>query len=94
MSQNTERRTATSGEFVDYCACDSLQAHVTKLYVKAGTKGGSSHSGRRSFAVKILNRTGEMDLVARLLGHDGIGVSARYVDLQPRILCEMFESAV
>lgn len=94
MSQNTKRRTATSGEVVDYRACDSLQAHVTKLYAKAGIKGGSSHCGRRSFAVKILNRTGDMDLVAQLLGHDDIGVSARYVDLQPRILCEMFENAV
>jgi site-specific recombinase XerD len=94
MSQNTKRRTAISGEVVDYRACDSLQAHVTKLYAKAGIKGGSSHSGRRSFAVKILNRTGDMDLVAQLLGHDDIGVSARYVDLQPRILCEMFENAV
>jgi site-specific recombinase XerD len=94
MSQNTKRRTATSGEVVDYRACDSLQAHVTKLYAKAGIKGGSSHSGRRSFAVKILDRTGDMAIVAQLLGHDDIGVSARYVDLQPRILCEMFENAV
>jgi integrase len=94
MSQNTKRRTATSGEIVDYRACDSLQAHVTKLYAKAGIKGGSSHSGRRSFAGKILNQTGSMELVAQLLGHDDIGVSARYVDLQPRILCEMFANAV
>jgi integrase/recombinase XerC len=94
MSQNTKRRTATSGEIVDYRACDSLQAHVTKLYAKAGIKGGSSHSGRRSFAVKILNQTGSMELVAQLLGHDDIGVSARYVDLRPQLLCEMFENAV
>lgn len=94
MSQNTKRRTATSGEIVDYRACDSLQAHVTKLYAKAGIKGGSSHSGRRSFAIKILNQTGSMELVAQLLGHDDIGVSARYVDLRPQLLCEMFENAV
>lgn len=94
MSQNTKRRTATSGEVVDYRACDSLQAHVTKLYAKAGIKGGSSHSGRRTFALKILKETGDMDLVAQLLGHDDIGVSARYVDLIPNLLREMFENAV
>ena len=69
MSQNVKSRISRSGEVVDYRACDSLQAHVTKLYVKAGIMGGSSHSGRRSFAVKILNQTGDMDLVAQLLGH-------------------------
>ena len=32
---------------------NSLQSYVTKLYKLAGIKGGSSHSGRRSFGTKI-----------------------------------------
>lgn len=94
LSQNIKRRTATSGKVVDYRACDALQAHVTKLYARAGLKGCSSHSGRRSFSVRILNQTGDMDLVAQLLGHDDIAVSARYVDIKPNLLREMFENAV
>lgn len=61
---------------------------------EAVTKGGSSHSGRRSFAAKLLAQTGGMDLVAQLLGHDDISVFGRYVDLKPQILREMFENAV
>ena len=45
MSQNTKRRVLETGERREYRACDSLQAHVTKLYQRAGIKGGSSHSG-------------------------------------------------
>lgn len=33
---NTKRRVNFAGEAVDYLACDSLQAHVTKLYKSAG----------------------------------------------------------
>lgn len=63
LSQNTKRRTLDSGERRDYKACDSLQSHVTTLYKRAGIKG-SSHSGRRGFASKVLAATGDMDTVA------------------------------
>lgn len=53
LSQNTKRRTLETGEQRDYRACDSLQAHITILYKRAGIKG-SSHSGRRGFAGKVL----------------------------------------
>ncbi|MDI9333714.1 MAG: site-specific integrase [Cytophagales bacterium] len=94
MSQNIKGSVSSSDHAVDYMACDALQSHVTRLYAKAGIKGGSGHSGRRSFADKLLAQTGDMDFVAQLLGHDDISVSARYVDLKPQILCEMFENAV
>ena len=54
MSQNTKRRVLETGEEKAYRACDSLQAHVTQLYQRAGIKGGSSHSGRRTFDSKVL----------------------------------------
>jgi site-specific recombinase XerD len=71
-----------------------LQAHVTKLYQRAGIKGGSSHSGRRTFASKVLATTGDMDTVAQLLGHSSIDCSQRYVDLNNETLCAMFADAV
>lgn len=94
MSQNTKRRVLETGEEKAYRACDSLQAHVTKLYRRAGIKGGSSHSGRRTFASKLLATTGDMDTVAQLLGHSSIDCSQRYVDLNNETLRAMFAEAV
>lgn len=94
MSQNTKRRVLETGEARDYRACDSLQAHVTKLYQRAGIKGGSSHSGRRTFASKVLATTGDMETVAQLLGHTSIDCSQRYVDVDQATLQAMFSEAV
>ena len=94
MSQNTKRRVLETGEARDYRACDSLQAHVTRLYQRAGIKGGSSHSGRRTFASKVLATTGDMDTVAQLLGHTSIDCSQRYVDLDQAVLKAMFMDAL
>ena len=94
MSQNTKRRVLEAGEVKDYRACDSLQAHVTKLYQRAGIKGGSSHSGRRTFASNVLAATGDMEVVAQLLGHTSIDCSQRYVDLEYEVLRDMFRDAL
>lgn len=94
MSQNTKRRVLETGERRDDKACDSLQAHVTKLYQRAGIKGGSSHSGRRTFASRVLATAGDMETVAQLLGHSSIDCSQRYVDIDPATLHTMFANAV
>ena len=94
LSQNTKRRTLASGERKDYKACDSLQSHLTNLYRRAGIKGGSSHSGRRTFAGKVLASTGSMDTVAQLLGHSSTECSQRYVDVDQDVLSSMFADAV
>ena len=94
MQQNTKRRTLDTGERKDYRACDSLQSHVTKLYKLAGIVGGSSHSGRRTFASKVLAATGDFDKVALLLGHTSIEVSQRYIDVREGTLRAMFSDAV
>lgn len=94
MSQNTKRRVLETGEHRDYKACDSLQSHVTRLYRRAGLTGGSSHSGRRTFAGKVLASTADIDAVAQLLGHSSIECSQRYVDIAPAILDQMFADAL
>lgn len=94
MSQNTKRRVLETGEQREYKACDSLQAHLTGLYAKAGIKGGSSHSGRRTFAHRVLEQTGDMDTVAQLLGHESIDCTQRYLSVNPDILRAMFASAL
>lgn len=90
-SMNTKRRTLADGERRDYFAADSLQRHITELYRRAGFPGASSHSGRRSLATAVLAKTGCMDTVAQLLGHEcGIDVTARYVDVDERVLRQAF----
>lgn len=96
MSQNTKRRRTPDGDVKEYKACDSLQSHVTRLYAKAGIVDGSSHSGRRTFAQKVLAESGEMVTVALLLGHDpaNISVTALYIDLDHDKLRAIFANAV
>lgn len=87
---NTKRRINTDGEPVDYLACDSLQAHITRLYKDAGISNGSSHSGRRTFADGILRKTGDIETVQQLLGHAEIDHCLPYLTIDPRRLREMF----
>lgn len=53
---NTKRSVSWAAEPVDYLACDSLQSHVTRLYRDAGIRGGSSHSGRRTMASRLIQQ--------------------------------------
>lgn len=45
---NIKRRILETGEYKEYWAADSLQSYITRLYSKAGIKGGSSQAGARS----------------------------------------------
>jgi integrase/recombinase XerD len=87
---NTKRRTNFGGERVDYQACDSLQAHITKIYADAGIKGGSSHSGRRSFASNLLHKGASLERVQQLLGHAELDHIMPYLEIDPKKLREMF----
>ncbi|MGF6239260.1 integrase/recombinase XerD [Paraburkholderia sp. GAS38] len=69
FAMNSKRRINEAGEQVDYSACDSLQSYVTKLYRDAGIRGGSSHSGRRSFASNLVEQGHDIETVQQLLGH-------------------------
>lgn len=66
---NAKRRESWAGEPVEYLACDSLQSHVTKLYRDAGIRGGSSHSGRRTMASRLIQQGAGVETVQLLLGH-------------------------
>lgn len=91
---NVKRRILETGEYREYLAADSLQSYITRLYAKAGIKGGSSHSGRRTFATRMYAKTKDMALVQQLLGHDSCDVTMRYIDCDPRILRKMFEDVI
>ena len=87
---NTKRRINYDGNQIDYLACDSLQAHITKLYKDAGIKHGSSHSGRRSFASNLLRNGANLEAVQQLLGHSELDHVMPYLEVQSDKLRQMF----
>ncbi|MEX3818654.1 tyrosine-type recombinase/integrase [Paraburkholderia sp. BR14263] len=89
-----KKRTAANGSRVDYWAADSLQAYVTKLYRSAGLKQASSHSGRRTFATRLVARGASAEEVSLLLGHESIDDSMRYIDPIPEIMRRACEDVI
>ncbi|WGG51845.1 hypothetical protein [Rugamonas sp. DEMB1] len=67
-SMSCKRRINYAGEQVDSAACDALQSHVTKLYRDAGIRGGSSRSGRRTMAARLLAQDHDLDTIQLMLG--------------------------
>ena len=73
------------GEAVEYLAADSLQSYVTSLYRTAGLGAGySSHSGRRTFASRLVAQGHSLETVQMLLGHSHIDHVAPYLDVSQR----------
>lgn len=65
-SWHFKHRELVSGPEV-YRACDALQQTISRLYRQAGIKLGSSHSGRRSLAARVLAATGDVETVQTIL---------------------------
>lgn len=82
-SMNCKRRINHAGEQVDYMACDALQSHVTKLYRDAGIKG-SSHSGRRTMASRLLAQGHDLETIQLMLGHADLDASIRTLKYQQK----------
>ena len=89
---NKKRRPDETGAITEYWAADSLQAYVTGLYKAAGT-AGSSYSGRRTFATRLLAKGADIEKVQLLLGHEGIDQTRRYIDVDAAVLQRAFEDA-
>lgn len=82
---SVKRRTNDAGEQVEYLAADSLQSYVTGLYRAAGLgKGYSSHSGRRTFASRLLARGHSIETVQILLGHAHLDHVSPYLEVTSR----------
>ncbi len=91
---NTKRRVSWAGEPVEYLACDSLQSHVTKLYRDAGIRGGSSHSGRRTMASRLIQQGADVETVQLLLGHAELNHVRPYLQVSQKRLEEIFETVL
>jgi len=77
-----------------YRACDSLQQAISRLYRQAGLKQGSSHSGRRTLAAKVLAATGDVETVQAILGHAQLDHSKPYLTIDNEIIRRAFELAI
>lgn len=77
-----------------YRACDSLQQTISRLYRQAGIKQGSSHSGRRSLAAKVLAATGDVETVQAILGHACLDHSKPYLTVDNEVIRRAFELAL
>ena len=91
---NTKGRVSWAGEPVDYLACDSLQSRVTKLYRDAGIRGGSSHSGRRTMASRLIQQGADVETVQLLLGHAELDQVRSYLQVSQNRLEEMFTNVL
>jgi site-specific recombinase XerC len=77
-----------------YRACDSPQQTISRLYRQAGIKQGSSHSGRRSLAAKVLAATGDVETVQIILGHACLDHSKPYLTVDFEVIRRAFELAL
>lgn len=65
---------------------NSLQQVFTQLYKQAGIEGASSHSGRRTFATRLIEKGVDIKAVSRLMGHATVAMTAEYVEDNPERL--------
>ncbi|WP_374595473.1 tyrosine-type recombinase/integrase [Aquabacterium sp.] len=94
FSLNRKPRVLAGGELEDYWACDALQAHVSGLYRAAGLQECSSHTGRRTFANRLLAKGHEPETIQQLLGHAHLDHTDAYLDVKVEVLEAMFAGAL
>lgn len=68
---------------------NTMQMLLKRLYEKAGIKGAKSHSGRRTFATRLIEAGYDIKSVSVLMGHSNIQTTARYINENPVRLGEM-----
>lgn len=69
----------------------TLGQTMKRLFVKSGIKGAKSHSGRRTFATRLIQNGCDIRHLQVLLGHSDISVTARYIQENPVQLSRLVE---
>lgn len=62
---------------------NSLQQLFKRLYKEAGIKDATSHSGRSTFATRLIEAGYDIKAVSVLMGHSSVQTTARYVTDTP-----------
>lgn len=89
-----KKRVLESGEEEEYAACDALEQLFRDLYKMGGYKGASSHSGRRSFATRLVESGVDIEDVSMLLGHVDLDYTRIYIEPTKEAIREAFDVAL
>lgn len=65
---------------------NSLCQVFSRIYLSAGIKGASSHSGRRTFITSLANKGVSVRVLMELAGHKHLGTTQRYIDVNDKML--------
>lgn len=66
-------------------SANTMQRMIGHIYKKAGIKA-SSHSGRRSFATKLIRNNVDIYSIKQLMGHNSIQTTQEYFASDPNLL--------
>lgn len=89
-----KKRVLETGEQEEYQACDALEQTFRHLYKISGMKGASSHSGRRTFASRLVEGGVPIEDVSHLLGHASIDFTYPYLETKPENIRAAFQLAL
>ena len=65
---------------------DTMQKLFGRMYSAVGLDGASSHSGRRTFATKLIENGVAITNVQKLLGHKNVQTTTLYIQENPMLL--------
>ncbi|MBV1951042.1 MAG: site-specific integrase [Cycloclasticus sp.] len=73
---------------------NTMQMLFRRMYGDAGIEGASSHSGRRTFATRLIENGADIKAVSKLMGHSSISMTAQYVEDNPERLKKLTVLAI
>jgi integrase/recombinase XerD len=70
---------------------NSLCQVFSRIYVAAGIRGATSHSGRRTFITKLASKGIGVRVIMELAGHKHLSTTQRYIEVNDQMLKEAVE---
>ena len=70
---------------------NSLCQVFCRIYIAAGVKGGTSHSGRRTFITRLATKGVGVKIIMELAGHKHLSTTQRYIEVNDQMLKEAVE---
>ena len=70
-------------------SANTMQSLLKRVFMKCALEGCSSHTGRRSFATRLIEEGADIKAVSTLMGHSSINMTAKYVEDNPERLRSM-----
>mgnify|MGYP001293742355 CR=1 FL=1 len=71
---------------------NSMVRLIKRIYVNAGFRNASSHSGRKKFATTLIEQGADINCVKLLMGHSSIQTTALYCSPSPKRLANLMSS--